>query len=228
MKKSVLFSLMLGAMVIAVASVFCSCEGKKEAVKVGPYEQTEANGKFGIKDSVGSTVLAPEYDKLEWKAGWNTLIAAKGDLSTIVVNGSVVADDLKISGFEPVGEDGYIYIKSDSKVRLWKAGTAYLIGPFDNIQLIDDIVFLNDGGSWGAATLDHNGVAPRKYEKIIVVKNDKTRAVLVKDKSGWAMFDQDGVSDGVRYDTPSKVLEKQIKSLNIEGDIAVVKVSWPL
>jgi len=234
MKKRVLFSLMLGAMVIALASVFCSCDSKKEAVKVGPYEQTEVNGKFGIKDADGHVVLAPEYDKLEWRADWDALIADKGDLSTIVVNGSVVLDGVDVSSFEPVEGTEYVYIKSFSEsaegsvVRLWKVKSSYLIGPFNDIKLIGDIVFMNTNGDWGAATLDHNGLAPRKYERIIIVKTDKTRAVLVKDKSGWAMFDKDGVSDGVRYDTPSKVLEKQIKQLGVDGEIAVVDVNWNL
>lgn len=228
MKKSVLFFL-LGAFFIALASVLVSCDSKKEVIKVGPYEQTEAEGKFGIKDSTGRVVLAPEFDKLEWKAGWNALIADKGGLKTIVVNSFVIAESLDAPTFEPIDGTEYLYVKCpDSSVYLWKAKAPYFIGPFNDIRLIDDIVFLNADGKWGAATLDHNGLAPRKYERIIIVKTDKTRAVLVKDKDGWAMFDKDGVSDGQCYDTPSKVLEKKIKTLGVEGEIAVVNVNWNL
>lgn len=234
MKKKVLFSLMLGAFFIAAVSVFTSCDSKKEAVKIGPYEQTEQGGKFGVKDADGRVVLSPEYDKLEWRADWDALIADKGDLVTLVVNGSIVADGIDVSSFEAVTGTDYVYIKSfsgsseGSAVRLWKTKSSYLIGPFNDIKLIDDIVFLNTDGLWGAATLDHAGLAPRKYENVIIVKTDKARAVLVKDAKGWAMYDKDGVTDGVRYDTPSKVLEKQIKQLGVDGEIAVVNVNWKL
>jgi hypothetical protein len=226
--KKVLFSLLLGAVCIAVACVFSSCNGKKEVQKVGQYELLEQNGKFGLKDSTGHVVLAAEYDKITERPGWYAVVAEKGNLSSIVVNGYVVADQLEITSFEPIDDTDFIYIKCPNSVRIWKKGTSSLVGPFSDIKLIDDILFLNDEGKWGAATVDHVGLAPRKFDKIIIAKNDKTFAVLVKDAKGWSMFDKDGVSNGVRYDTPSKVLEKQIKPLNIDGDIAVVKVNWPL
>lgn len=226
--KKVLFSMLLGAMCITVASVFTSCDGaKKEAQKIGEYELTENAGKLGLKDG-SHIILDAKYDKITDAPSYKAIFAEKGDLTTIVSNGYVVLEDIDITAFEPTGNPDYVYVKSASAVRLWQPGTSYVVGPFADIKLIDNIVFLNDDGKWGAATTDHNGLAPRKFDKLFIVKNGDKMAVLVKDKSGWALYDQNGVSDGQRYDTSSKVLDKQVKALKLSDDIGVIDVKWAL
>ncbi|MBR1825357.1 MAG: hypothetical protein IJ770_02090 [Alphaproteobacteria bacterium] len=230
MKKRVLFTFLLGALIIAAMSLFISCDSKKEVKKVGAYELTEVNGKFGLKDSTGHVVLAPEYGEIIDKPGYQAVFAkSHGGLTTIVAGGYTPIVEAKIDSIVPTGTEKYAYVYCNQRgVYLWHFGASSAIGPFTDLRLIEDIVFLNTDGKWGAATLDHNGLAPRKFDRVIVVKTDKTMAVLVKDAKGWAMFDKDGVTDGKPYDTPAKVLEKQVKSLNVEGDVAVVKVGWKL
>ena len=227
MKNKVLF-LLFGALFVAAVSMLISCDSKKEVKKVGPYELTEVNGKFGLNDSLGQIVLVPEFDNVEWNSDWGAVLADNESLITVVVNGSVVADALKVSGFEPIDGTDYVYILTDDGIRLWKKKTSFVLGPFMDICLIDDIVFMNTDGKWGAATINQKGLAPRMFDKIYVVKNDKTFAILVKNAKGWEMFNSGGVTDGLRYNTSSKVLEKQIKALNIAEDVAVVRVDWNL
>ena len=72
-------------------------------------------------------------------------------------------------------------------------------------------------------------LAPRKYDKVYIAEGNKTYAILVYSKAGgWTMYDKDGVSDGVRYDTPSKTLEQQLKKFDTSEPHGVLKVDWPL
>ncbi len=224
--KKVLFFV---AAAIAVAAVsFTSCSNK-EVKKVGDYELTEANGKYGLKSEGGSVVLAPEFDEIVEDTVNKAVFAKTGDLTSIVVNSSVIASGINIEAVEPVvGNTEYAYIKADGKKMLWKIGTSSTFGPFEDIKLIDDIVFMCQEGKWGAATIDLRGLAPRKFERVLIVKNDPHMAVLVKDAKGWQMFDADGVSNGQRYDTNSKTLDKQVKALKCDDAIAVLKVNWKL
>ena len=227
MKK--LFFLLVCVAIATTAGVLTSCD-KKETKKLGSYELVETKGLFGLKDSTGYTILSPEFKEIKEMPEYKAVFAEKEDgLTTIVTKSYTVLDDVKISSLEPTGNPDYVYIKGEgNKMWLLQLETSYCIGPFPEIRLVYDIVFLKDDGKWGAATLDHTGLAPRTFERVIVVKNDKTRAVLVKDAKGWAMYDQDGVSDGVRYDSSSKELEKQVKTLNVAEDVVVTKVNWPL
>ena len=227
--KKVLFSLLLGAMCIAVAGVFGSCSGKKEAKKIGEYEMTEANGKVGLKNDAGSVVLAPEFDEIEEKAEYKAVFAKTGDLTSIVVNSSVIASGIQIEEVTPCEDNAeYAYIKADGKKMLWKIGSSSTFGPFEDIKLIEDIIFMQQDGKWGAATTSFQGLAPRRFERVLIVKNDPHMAVLVKDAKGWEMFDGEGVSNGQRYDISPKALDKQIKSLKCDDAIAVKKVDWKL
>ncbi len=224
--KKVLFTLLLGAMCIATGMMI-SCDSKKESKKLGSYEITEKDGKVGLKDSTGHEVLSAEYDKVEQQ--FDAVIAEREDLSTIVVGSSVIASGIQIESIDQVeGNPDYAYIRADGRKMLWKKGSSSTYGPFDDICLIDNVIFMKADNKWGAATLDFRGLAPRQYEKVIIVKNERTMAVLVKDAKGWAMFDGDGVSNGNRYDISPKALEKQVKALNVDGDIAVCSVNWKL
>ena len=225
--KKVLFSVF--AVAIAIAAVSLSSCSKKEAKKVGSYELTEANGKVGLKSEGGSVVLSPEFDEIEEKAEYKAVFAKQGDLTSIVVNSSVVASGINIEAVEPCEDNAdYAYIKADGRKMLWKVGSSSTFGPFEDIKLIDGIVFMCQDGKWGAATIDLKGLAPRRFERVIVVKNDPHLAVLVKDSKGWEMFDGEGVSNGQRYDISPKALDKQIKSLKCDDAIAVRTVDWKL
>lgn len=225
MKKKLFFGLLFAALCVATMSVFTSCEQKKEMQKIGEYELTEKEGKFGLKE--GTRVLLDiEYDKIAEAPDYNAILAVKGDETTVLSNG-YAAFSAVIDSIVPA-EGDYVLVYSSGKMRLWQKGTTYVVGPFTEVKLVDNIVFLNDEGKWGAATTDHTGLAPRKFDKVFIVKNGDKLAVLVKDKSGWALYDKDGVSDGQRYNISPKVLEKQVKSLKLAGDIGVIEVKWQL
>ena len=225
MKQKLFFGVLFAALFVAAMSVFTSCDQKKEAQKIGDYELSEQNGKFGLKEGTHA-ILAPEYDKIEAITEYDAILAVKDNETTVVAKGYAAFSAI-IDSIAPA-EGDFFYVYSPGKVRLWQKGTSNVVGPFTDVRLFGDIVFLNDDGKWGAATTAHNGLAPRKFDKIFIVKNGDKLAVLVKDKSGWAMYDKDGVTDGQRYNTSSKALEKQIKALKLTGDVGVVEVKWQL
>ncbi len=225
--KKVLFSFVAA---IAVAAVFTACSGKKESPKVGEYDLTEVNGKFGLKDATGHTVLSPEFDQINDMPEYKAVFAQQGDLTSIVVNGSIIASGIQIESVSAVESNPeYAYIVADGgKKLLWKLGTASTFGPFTDICMIGDIVFLNTDGKWGATTVDLRGLAPRQYDKVIVVKNGDNMAVLVHAKE-WSLYDKDGVSNGAKYSIPAKKLEKQVQALKLgDAETAVVEVDWKL
>ncbi len=226
MKK--IYFLLFVAIAVAAVCAFTSCSNT-EKKKLGEYELTESNGKYGLRSEGGSVVLAPEFDEIVEDTVNKAVFAKTGDLTSIVVNSSVIASGINIEAVEPVeGNADYAYIKADGRKMLWKIGTSSTFGPFEDIKLIDGIIFMSQNGKWGAATTDLRGLAPRKFERVIIVKNDPHMAVLVKDAKGWEMFDAEGVSNGQRYDISPKALDKQIKALKCDGTIAVVSVNWKL
>lgn len=224
MKKfMVLMLLALGTMALCCMFIACS---EKAPVKLGKYDLVENDGKFGLKEGK-RVILDTKYDKIsEDVSRKNAIIAVKGGATTILIEtGRSVVED--IDSIVDINEE-YSYLYDKKGISLWQVGTTHVVGPFDNLELVDNIIFLYEDGKWGAATTEGDGLAPRNFEKIFVVKNGEKMAVLVKDKTGWAMYTKDGVSDGKRYDTPSKELEREIKKLNVSGDFGVYNVKWPL
>lgn len=221
--KKVLF---LG-MVVAIAMAFTSCEKKAEVKKLGEYELTEKADKLGIKLN-GVTVLEPVYDEISMDSDHGCIIAKQDKETTLVVNGHTVFTG-EIQDIRPAETAGYYVISTPKGLSLWKGGTAYSIGAFDEIAMKGEIVFLKSEDGWGATFTNHEPIAPRRFEKVYVAKNSKTHAVLVyTKKNGWSMHDSGGVTDGVRYDTPSKVLEKQLKNFDTSKPYGVIDVSWNL
>ncbi len=227
MKK--IYFVLVAAIAVAAVCAFTSCSNT-EKKKLGEYELTENNGKYGLKSEGGSVVLAPEFDEIVEDTVNKAVFAKTGELTSIVVQSSVIASGIKIEAVEPVeGNPDYAYIKADGKKMLWKIGTSSTFGPFEDIKLLDGIIFMSQDGKWGAATINLQALAPRSYSKVYVVKNGDDLAVLVKAKHGWEMYTGDGgVSDGSRYDIPTKKLEPKIKALKLEGEIGVAKVDWKL
>ena len=231
MKKNVFFCLLTAVMMIAATSMLISCgDAKKSGVKVGAYEQFEQDGLLGLKDSTGHVILSPKFTKIEEVSEYDAIFAtSETDGTTIMVGDYSAVSDVVIDSIIHPDVPGFVYIYSGGNgVYLWETGTISAIGPFTDIKVIDDIVFLNVDGKWGATTINHHGLAPRKFDKLFIVKNGPDLAVLTYDKNGYALYDKDGVSDGVRYDTSSKELERELKKLDVTGDIGVIKVNWPL
>ena len=221
--KKVLF---LG-MVVAIAMTFTSCDKKAEVKKLGEYELTEKADKFGIKLD-GGTVLDPVYDEITENSEYGCVMAKLGKETTIVVNGHHVFTG-EIVSINAASTADYYVIETPKGLYLWKKGTSYNIGAFKSIAMNGEIVFFESDEGWGATFTNHEPIAPRRFEKVYVVKNKSTHAVLVyTKKTGWTMHDKGGVTDGVRYDTPSKVLEKQLKNFDTSKPYGVLDVNWDL
>jgi len=194
---------------------------------LGEYELTEKADKFGIKFN-GVTVLDPVYDEITENSDYGCIMAKKDKETTIVVNGYTVFTG-EISVITAAATPGYYVIATPKGLYLWKSGSSYNIGAFDAIAMHDEIVFFKSEEGWGATFTDHTPIAPRRFEKVYVAKNKDTHAVLVyTKKAGWSMYNKDGVTDGVKYDTPSKVLEKQLKKFDTSAPYGVLEIDWKL
>ena len=102
-------------------------------------------------------------------------------------------------------------------------------GPFDDIQINGNYLFFKGEDGWGIATVDHKGLAPRKFASVYIVDNGKTFGVLVRDRDGWKLYDKTGVTDGVQYDIAPKALSKQVDKLKLPAEpYGVLKVDWKL
>lgn len=225
--------MLTAVLMTAVASVLISCDDKKSEMKVGPYTLFEQDGLLGLKDSIGQVVLSPKFNKIEANPEYNDVIIATTEPAgeaTILEGEYPIIEDVVIDSIvrSEVSIYAYIYSATKGGIYLWEVGKSLATGPFTDIEIIDDVIFLNTDGKWGATTTNHHGLAPRKFDKLFIVKNGSMSAVVTCDKDGYTMYDKDGVSEGVRYDTPSKDLEREIKKFNVVGDIGVINVNWPL
>lgn len=220
--------LFLGACV-AIVTAFTSCGSKSEPKMVGEYELFEQDGKFGLKQG-GAKVLDAVYDEITAQPDYQAVFAKKGAETTILVAGTTPIE-AAIESINPTEVPEYVYVRAGERgTYLWKIGTSSTIGPFADIVLTDGIVFLKSAeNTWGATTLDFHGLAPRNFEKVYIVKNKDKSAVLVYDKkNGWAMYNQDGVSNGEKYNASSKVLEKQLKKFDVSEPCGILEVDWKL
>ncbi|MBQ8481503.1 MAG: hypothetical protein IJ532_03110 [Alphaproteobacteria bacterium] len=214
-------------MVVAIAMAFTSCDKKAEVKKLGEYELIEKGDKLGLKLN-GYTVLDPVYDEITENSDYSCVLAKKDKETTFVVGEHSVFTG-EVIGITSAATAGYYVVATPKGLYLWKSGTAYSIGAFNSIAMSGEIVFFESDEGWGATFTDHTPIAPRRFEKVYVVRNKDTHAVLVyTKKNGWAMYDKGGVTDGVRYDTPSKVLEKQLKGFDTSKPYGVLDVNWNL
>ena len=227
MKKLLFF----GAFVaIAMAVSFVSCGGNAEVKKIGEYELFGKDGKFGLKQN-GSTVLSADYKEITERTEYKAIFAEGGGGTTILAGGSTPIVEAKIASIDPTDNPEYVYVRTGERgTYLWKIGTSSTFGPMFDIVLAKGFVFMEGfDHNWGATTLDLHGLAPRSFEKVYVVMNKEKSAVLVYDKkNGWAMYNQDGVSNGEKYNTSSKVLEKQLKKFDTSKPCGVFEVDWKL
>lgn len=222
MKKLLFFG-----MIIAIAIAFTACNQKTETEKIGEYELIEQGGKFGLKLD-GFTVLSPVYDDIREIEAYQCIFAQKDAETTIVVNGNAIFTG-EINLIKNASTVGYYTIATPKGKYLWKAQSSYIIGAFEDIVMDGDIAFLKSAEGWGATFTDHTPIAPRRFEKVYVVNNGNTHAVLVyTTKKGWALYDKDGVSDGLKYDIPSKELEKQLTKFDISKPYGVLETNWNL
>ena len=214
-------------MLFAIAMAFTSCGQKAEPKMLGEYELTEQGDKLGLKMN-GYTVLEPVYDEITQNSDYACVVAKKDKETTLVV-GEHTAFTGEVTSIRAAETSGYYIIATPDGLYLWQAGTSKTIGRFDEIAMRDNIVVFKSEDGWGAAFTDHSPIAPRRFEKVYVVKNKDTHAVLVyTKKGGWSMHDKGGVTDGVKYDTTSKVLEKQLKKFDTSAPYGVLDVDWKL
>jgi hypothetical protein len=133
-----------------------------------------------------------------------------------------------VDKIEPAGS-GFFRVSAADNVYLINPSTNSAWGKFDDIRVEGDFLFFKDEDGWGAATISHKGLAPRRFENVYIVKNKTNFGVLVKNRDGWALYDSNGVSDGIQYDLAPKELAKQVKKLKLpETPYGLIEVNWDL
>lgn len=228
MRKLLFFSALVA--IAMTFSMLVSCGNKAEVKKLGEYELFEQDGKFGLKLN-GSTVLSANYSEITEQPEYKAIFAKNESGTTILAAGTTPIAEAVIEKIEPSDSPDYVYVRAgESGTYLWKIGTSSTFGPFADIILADGFVFLEDADhNWGATTIDLHGLAPRAFGKVYVVKNKEKSAVLVYDKkNGWAMYNMEGVTNGSKYAASSKVLEKQLKKVDLSKPCGVIEVDWKL
>lgn len=224
------FIFIFGVLAIC-ATMICSCsEGKKEKTVplTGDLVTYEKQGKFGVKNGE-VTIVDARFDAISYNQSVNVIEALSADETTLFSLDGSQLFSAKDFTTEPAG-DGFFRMKSGEKVYMIATGAVKgSWGPFDDIQISGNYLFFRGEDGWGIATVSHQGLAPRRFSKAYVVDNGKTFGVLVMNRDGWALYDKTGVSDGVQYDIPSKVLAKQVAKLKLPAEpYGVIKVSWDL
>jgi hypothetical protein len=226
MRKSIfIFGIALCAMLV------CSCESKKEATTplTGDLVTFEKGGKYGVKNAEGVTLVSADYDAISYNDKVNVLEAMSGEETTLFGLDGGQLFSAKDFFTEPAGE-GFFRMKAGEKTYLIGTGAIKgSWGPFADIQINGNYLFFKGEDGWGIATVDHKGLAPRKFASVYIVDNGKTFGVLVKDRDGWALYDKTGVTDGVQYDIAPKQLAKQVAKLKLPAEpYGVIKVDWKL
>lgn len=224
MKMKKFFIIMMAGLMVTALSL-TSCGQKAEVKKVGEFELTEQQGKLGLKSPDGYIILEPLYDEITENEEYDCIVATNGDETTFLVDGHEAFRGV-IKNISPLGD--YQLITTPDGQYLWKPGTNYCIGAFEEIGVLKKAIFLKSSDGWGGAFENHNPIAPRRFEKVYIVENGKTYAIVVKDKNGWHMYDKGGVTDGVQYDTPSKDLERELKKFDTTKPYGFLTVDWPL
>jgi len=226
MRKSIfIFGIALCAMLV------CSCESKKEATVplTGNLVTFTQNDKVGVKTTEGVTLVSADYDAVTFNESVNVIEAVNADETTLFGLDGGQLFSAKDFTTEPTG-DGFFRMKAGEKTYLIATGAVKgSWGPFEDIQISGPYLFFKSDDGWGIATIDHRGLAPRRYEKAYVVDNGKEIGVLVKNRDGWALFDKTGVTDGVQYDISPKQLAKQLTKIKWPAEpYGVIKVDWKL
>ena len=226
MRKSIIFSVLA-----LCAMLVCSCESKKEATTplTGDLVSFEKNGKYGVKNAEGLTLVDARFDVISYNDKVNVIEAVNGEETTLFGLDGGQLFSAKDFFTEPAGE-GFFRMKAGEKTYLIGTGAIKgSWGPFDDIQINGNYLFFKGEDGWGIATVDHRGLAPRKYAKAYVVDNGKEIGVLVRDRDGWKLYDKTGVTDGVQYDIAPKALSKQVDKLKLPAEpYGVLKVDWKL
>ncbi|MBP5352498.1 MAG: hypothetical protein J6Y91_01870 [Alphaproteobacteria bacterium] len=210
--------------------MFTACGGKKvEVQKLGEYDLIVQNDKFGLKWD-GYTVLEPEYEKITEQDGY--VLALSNGYTTLVSRGTVVLTE-KIEEITPTEVADYSVIRVSDGVYLWKNGSSIARGKFDEVavktsETCGDFAFCRDSNGWGVIN-PNVSLAPRKYEKVYIAASSNKFAVLVYNKNdGWEIYNDQGVTEGRRYDTPPKVLERRLRGFNTSAPYGILKVDWTL
>lgn len=224
MKKLILISVVAA---FAAVMALTSCDSKKSEM-VGEYEVTAgADGKVGLSKD-GYRVLDPVYDKVEMDNNLGVVVATKGKTTALVSGLSPIFED-DITKVTPAPVKGYTFFHTQDGVYLLKNGSSSYWGRFEEIVMKENFLFFKNNGKWGLATVDHKGLASRKYDKIYIARNVGKYRVLVKHaKDGWTMYDKDGATDGAAFANTSAELEKQLKKYDTSEPVGILDVDWDM
>ena len=225
MRKFIIF-----AMFATVAILVCSCSGKKENTMplTDNLVTIEKNGKPGVHNTESASVIAAEYESIEFDQATGIITAKVGDATTLFTTSGYQLLSDNVDKILPVGP-GFFRVSAADNVYLINPSTNSAWGKFDDIRVEGDFLFFKDEEGWGAATISHKGLAPRRFDNVYIVKSKTNFGVLVKNRDGWALYDSNGVSDGIQYDLAPKELAKQVKKLKLpETPYGLIEVNWDL
>ena len=241
MKKFVIFMMTALCAVVLISS----CQNKKDqGTPLAGNESLltfEKASKYGLKSSDGRQILTCEYDSISYNKEFKLIVAKKGDETSLldvsgfniltdqVVSMQTSACGLDVQGCYVKTASGHAYyIASPTLRKRYDIKGSGCWGKMEEIVLVGQYLFFKDGGKWGAATVNSKGLAPRKFDKVYIVENDKTFGVLVNDGE-WKLYDSGGVSEGDRYDLSSKDIVKQLKKSDVSAPYGLlIKPDWKL
>lgn len=244
MKKLLIFVALIAMCILATVS--CSEKSKKTASPLGngmimlvDYH----DGFYGLETPEGVPLVNSEvFDSIGWNEDLELVEAWKREnreTTLITPEGVKILTD-NVTSITPVGEGFCKVLTADEKAYMLAGPLAQqnltvaassVWGKFSDIEVAEKYMFFKSSDNlWGATMISPNqGLAPRNYSNVYIIKNDKKAAVLVKNSKGWQMFDSRGVSEGSPYPLSSKQIEQQLKTVKLpDAPVGVVSVKWKL
>lgn len=223
-----------------LATVGCSEKSKKVVtplhgnIMLIDYD----DGFFGLSIADGTPLVNSEvFDSVSWNEDLGLIVtweSEKDETSLITAEGAKVLTD-KVTGITPI-DGGFCKVTTADKQVYMVAGKKSDIsgvwGKFSDIEVEENYMFFrNPEGLWGATRISPNqGLAPRNYTNIYIVRNEKKTALLVKSAvKGWQLFDDKGVGEGVSYPLNSTQLERKLEKVKLpNAPYGIVEVKWNL
>ena len=179
------------------------------------YQQ--ATKKFIPCSFDGSTFTKVEYDK-----ELGLVKAYKKNLVFFFKDDHSFGSDEGYSKILP-GKDGYTLVGADEQVSLYMPKTGYIFGPYREISVYADKLFVKSHIGWGLLDKEYRYLEDRVYDKLYIInqKSAKEYDVLKQKDGEWMMT----TSDGASYDDESvREAVKVLKKKKVEGPIGVLDI----
>lgn len=217
------FIIVIGIFAAIVATLqFTSCT--KQPKKLGNYELIEKDGKLGLQENK-RVILEPVYDEITECPELSCVMAKSGEQVTLVVDGLIAFSD-EVMSINKTVIDGCHIISTPKGMYWWDSTKKNAEGVFEHIAVEDNVIFFRTQEGWGAQYQNNTVIAPCYYDNIYLVNNGDRSAILVKNATGWLMYDK-VVSDSTQL-TISKKLQRKLKNFDASKSHGKLEVDWPL